>query len=116
MAWIQHLPLSCSVLEVLPSGGGATGRELHQELLTSPNDWSTDVSTVEWAARIWGPVEGLMSPGTLLKEISCPQTLPHILFLAHLVPPHVPANMTLCLISVPKAVDTRDHGLNPLNP
>lgn len=79
-------------------------------------NFTTDAFTVEWAARIRGSVEGLMSPGTPLKETSCPRTLPLILSLVHLVPPHVPANMTFCLIPVSKVVDTRDRGLNSLNP
>lgn len=70
--WLGYsiFPSTAHMLEVLSSGRGAAGRELDQELLTSQNDWSIDTFTDEWAARIWGPVEGLMSLGTPLKELS----------------------------------------------
>lgn len=58
--------------QVLSSVSGATERELDQELLTSSNDQSTDVFIVEWAAMIWGPMEGIMSPDIILKDTSCP--------------------------------------------
>lgn len=71
------------VLEIASPVGGATARELGQELITSLNDRCADEFRAEWAVRMWGPVEEMMTPGIPLKCISGPWTLLIILSLTH---------------------------------
>lgn len=71
------------MLEISSPVGGATARELDQELITSLNDQCAAAIRVEWAVRMWDPVEEMMTPGIPLKDISGPWTLLVILSLTH---------------------------------
>lgn len=62
-------PPTARGLELSSPVGDATETELDGELLTSSDDQCTDGFTVEWAVRMWGPAEEIMSSGMPLKNM-----------------------------------------------